>query len=83
MRSRRLRGAHLRTDSIAAWGFSRASGFSRLAAQLGVGEGAVKMAVSRLRRRYRDLLRQEIAHTVTGPAEVEEEISDLFAALES
>ena len=57
--------------------------YVELAAQLGVGEGAVKMAVSRLRRRYRDLLRQEIAHTVTGPAEVEEEISDLFAALES
>ncbi len=54
-----------------------------LAAQLGVGEGAVKMAVSRLRRRYRDLLRQEIAHTVTSPAEVEEEIQCLFAALES
>jgi RNA polymerase sigma factor (sigma-70 family) len=54
-----------------------------LAAQLGVGEGAVKMAVSRLRRRYRDLLRHAIAHTVTSPAEAEEEIQCLFAALES
>lgn len=54
-----------------------------VAAQLGVGEGAVKMAVSRLRRRYRELLQQEIAQTVTSPAEVEEEIQCLFAALES
>ncbi len=57
--------------------------YVELAAQLGVSEGAVKMAVSRLRRRYRDLLRQEIAHTVSRPAEIEEEIRDLFAALES
>ncbi len=56
--------------------------FLELAAQLGVSEAAAKMTVSRLRRRYRDLLRQEIAHTVNTQTEVEEEIQDLFAALE-
>ena len=54
-----------------------------LAVQLGVSEDAVKMAVSRLRRRYRQLLRQEIAHTVSTPTEIEEEIRHLFAALGS
>jgi RNA polymerase sigma-70 factor (ECF subfamily) len=45
-------------------------------------EGAVKTAVHRLRRRYRDLLREEIAHTVTEPDQVDEEIRQLFAALQ-
>ena len=57
--------------------------YADLAVQLGVSEDAVKMAVSRLRRRYRQLLRQEIAHTVVTPAEIEEEIRHLFAALGS
>jgi len=57
--------------------------YADLAEQLGMSSDAAKMAVSRLRRRYRDLLRQEIAHTVTTAAEVEAEIRDLFAALEN
>ena len=47
---------------------------------LGMSEGAVKVAVHRLRRRYRDLLREEIAQTVAGPEEVEDEIRCLFPA---
>jgi alkanesulfonate monooxygenase SsuD/methylene tetrahydromethanopterin reductase-like flavin-dependent oxidoreductase (luciferase family) len=46
-------------------------------------EDAEKMAVYRLRQRYRELLRREIAQTVGTPAEVEEEIRELFAALQS
>jgi len=57
--------------------------YADLAVQLGVSEDAVKMAVSRLRRRYRELLRQEIAHTVSTPAEIEEEIRHLFVAVGS
>jgi RNA polymerase sigma factor (sigma-70 family) len=52
-----------------------------LAARLGMSEGAVKVAAHRLRQRYRELLREEIAHTVAGPEEVEEELKQLFAAL--
>jgi RNA polymerase sigma factor (sigma-70 family) len=52
-----------------------------LGAQLGMSEGAVKVAAHRLRRRYRELLREEIANTVAGPEEVEEELRQLFAAL--
>jgi RNA polymerase sigma-70 factor (ECF subfamily) len=52
-----------------------------IAAELGMSEGAVKMAASRLRRRYGEILREEIARTVADPADVEDEIRDLFAAL--
>jgi RNA polymerase sigma-70 factor (ECF subfamily) len=54
---------------------------ARTAAELGLSEGAVKVAVHRLRKRYRELLREEIAHTVDDPAQVEDEIRALFAAL--
>ncbi len=49
--------------------------------RLGLGESGVKMAVLRLRRRFGELLRTTIAHTVTRPEEVEEEIRHLFAAV--
>ena len=50
-------------------------------AQLGMSAGAVAVAVHRLRERYRELVRAEIAHTVESPAEVEDEIRWLFAAV--
>lgn len=49
--------------------------------QLGMSETAVSVAVHRLRRRYRDLLRWEIAQTVAGPEDVEDEIRSLFTSL--
>ncbi len=55
--------------------------YSGIGARLGLSEGAVKVAVHRLRQRYRVLLREEIAHTVSGPEQIEEEIRALFAAL--
>jgi RNA polymerase sigma factor (sigma-70 family) len=55
--------------------------YVRAAAELGLSEGAVKVAVHRLRKRYRELLREAIAQTVDDPAQVEEEIRALFAAL--
>lgn len=48
---------------------------------LGMTEGAVKVAVHRLRRRYGEALRAEIARTLDDPARIDEEIRDLFAAL--
>jgi RNA polymerase sigma factor (sigma-70 family) len=54
-----------------------------VAAELGTTEGAVKVAVHRLRRRYRELVREEIAHTVAGPEDVDEELRRLFAAIRS
>ncbi len=55
--------------------------YREIAVQLGLGEDAVKMAVYRLRKRYRDLLRAHIAATVESTAEVDAEIRDLFRAL--
>lgn len=48
---------------------------------LGMGEGAVRMAVLRMRRRFGELLRAEIAHTVAEPEEIDEELRALLAAV--
>lgn len=55
--------------------------YGEVAQKLGMTEAATKMVASRMRRRYRELLRQEIAHTVIGPEEVDDEIRNLFAIL--
>jgi RNA polymerase sigma-70 factor (ECF subfamily) len=55
--------------------------YQELARKLGISEGTVKSAVHRLRQRYRQLLRDEIARTVAGPGEVEEELRHLIAVL--
>lgn len=44
-------------------------------------EGAVKMAVARLREQHRERLNPEIAHTVASPAEVDREVGRLFRIL--
>lgn len=55
--------------------------YAELAVRLGSSEGAVKVAVHRLRGRYRELLREEIAETVSDPGQVEEELRELWTAL--
>jgi RNA polymerase sigma-70 factor (ECF subfamily) len=55
--------------------------YSELASDLGMSVSALKVAVHRLRRRYRELIRAEIAQTVATPEEVEDELRDLFAAV--
>jgi RNA polymerase sigma factor (sigma-70 family) len=60
---------------------SRTVPYAEIATRLRTSEGAVKVAVHRLRQRYRELLRAEIADTVANPAEVDDEIRNLFAAL--
>ena len=57
--------------------------YGQLAAELNTSEGALKVAVHRLRRRYRELLRAEIEETVADPQEIDQEIRDLFSALGS
>ena len=52
---------------------SRGTPYADLAKRLDLTESAVKVAVHRLRQRYRELLEQEIANTVSSPAEIEEE----------
>ena len=53
--------------------------YAEIALELQLTEAAVKAAVHRLRARYRDLLRLEIAKTVVSPGEVEEELRHHFA----
>lgn len=55
--------------------------YAELGAKLGMSEGAVKVAVHRLRTRYRELLREEIASTVASDADVEDELRHLFKLL--
>ena len=57
--------------------------YAQAAQTLGVDEGAVRVAVHRLRKRYRQLLRDEIAQTLDDPAQVSEELRALQAALAS
>ena len=61
----------------------REAGYSDLADDLGMTEAAVKVAVYRLRQRYRKRLRWEIAGTVSSSGEVEDEIRALFSAFQS
>jgi DNA-directed RNA polymerase specialized sigma24 family protein len=54
---------------------------AEMASALGQTEGAIKVTVHRMRQRYRELVREEIAHTVASPSEIDEELNDLLAAL--
>jgi RNA polymerase sigma factor (sigma-70 family) len=55
--------------------------YAALAGEMNTSEGALKVAIHRLRKRYRELFRQEIADTVSDPAEVESELRYLAAVL--
>jgi RNA polymerase sigma-70 factor (ECF subfamily) len=57
--------------------------YAEIANRLHLTEAAVKMAVHRLRGRYREILQHEIAQTVSTPEEIEGEIRHLFAAFGS
>ena len=54
--------------------------YAEAAKQSGLNEGAVRVAVHRLRRRYRELLRDEIGQTLFDSAQIEEEMRTLFSA---
>jgi len=69
---------HLK-DALA--GSAESAGYAEIAARLGMTEGAVKVAVHRMRRRYRDLLRSEVGQTVDSPHQVGEEIAYLLKCL--
>lgn len=62
-------------------GESMAPPYAETAARLQMSEAAVKVAVHRLRQRYRDLLRSEVAQTLADPADVDDELRSLFQAL--
>lgn len=55
--------------------------YAEIGERFGMTEAAVKSAMQRMRQRHREILREEIAHTVTSPAEIDEEIQHLREAL--
>jgi RNA polymerase sigma factor (sigma-70 family) len=64
-------------DLLADDGMSQA----QIAAELGMTENAVKQAYHRFRQRYRESLREEIAHTVAVPGDIEDELRHLIVVL--
>ena len=54
---------------------------AQIADELGMTENAVKQAFHRLRERYRQFLREEVAHTVIAPGDIEDELRHLIAVL--
>jgi len=56
---------------------------AEIAAQLGMTENALRQAFYRFRQRYQSLLREEIAHTVATPSDIEDELRHLIAVLEA
>lgn len=57
-------------------------GYAELADRLATTEGALKVAIHRLRRRCRELIREEIAQTLSNPQDIDDELRQLFAALD-
>jgi len=65
------------------WGEQSGMSHAAMSEQLGMSEGAVKVAVHRLRQRYGELLRMEIAQTVATPVEVDQELRYLASIIRS
>jgi RNA polymerase sigma-70 factor (ECF subfamily) len=63
------------------WGTEDSEPYAQLAQRLGQNEGALRTAAHRLRRRYGDLLREEIAHTVADANETDDELRHLITVL--
>lgn len=63
------------------WGQIHETSYGEIAERLGMTEGAVKVAVHRLRQRLRDLLREEVAQTVASGEDVDEELQHLIGAI--
>ncbi len=63
------------------WGARGGASYETVAARLGMSAGAVRVAMHRLRLRYKEVLHLEVAHTVADPADVEDELRHLLASL--
>jgi len=68
---------------VYVWGEKSGFSYADIAAHLGLSEGAVKVAAHRMRQRFRQLLRAEIANTVADPNEVDAELQYLFEVIAS
>jgi hypothetical protein len=66
---------------VVLWGGRGEVSYAEIARRLASTEGAVKVAVHRLRARFKECLRDEIAQTVLDPAEIDDEMRHLLAAV--
>src|SRR5204863_5527611 len=69
------------TLKIFVWGDKASVSYAEIGQQLNLAEGTVKVAVHRLRQRFRELLRAEVAHTVARPEDIDGELRHLIAVL--
>jgi len=65
------------------WSDAMINGYDSIAGRLGMSDGALRVAMHRLRESFREVLRAEVACTVESPAEVDEELRHLVASLRS
>ena len=63
------------------WDDAMSDGYNSISIQLGMSDGALRIAMHRLRESFREILRTEVASTVASPAEVDEELRYLVASL--
>jgi RNA polymerase sigma-70 factor (ECF subfamily) len=63
------------------WGDKSSASYAEIAAPLNLGEGTLKVAVHRLRQRFRELLRAEVAQTVARPEDIDGELRHLISVL--
>ncbi len=63
------------------WGEQARTPYPEIATRFGMSESAVRVTVHRLRKRFRELLRLEVAHTVNNPEEIDDEIRHLAGVL--
>ena len=77
-------GKHDQFQTLKPWltGDTEAISQAQTAASLGVNEGALKVAIHRLRRRFRQVIKEEISQTVEDPAQVENELHCLFRGVD-
>ena len=61
------------------WGDKSTASYAEIAGHLNLTEGTVKVAVHRLRQRFRELLRAEVAHTVARPEDIDGELRHLIS----
>jgi DNA-directed RNA polymerase specialized sigma24 family protein len=84
----RLRGEYVQRDQLPLFESLHGTltgevtaGYATLAGRLGTTEGALQVAAHRMRKRYRQLLREEVAQTVSDPSLVDDELRDLLKCL--
>jgi RNA polymerase sigma-70 factor (ECF subfamily) len=82
-REHKSKGQPQQFEALKPWltGDMETQSQAHIARQLGMSEGAVKVAIHRLRRRFRELLKAEAGRTLRDPRQIQEELECLIAAL--